>query len=336
MLITQGACGGIATLGSVERHIDVTHATELDGPLETVVTVFTPEPEQLLDPPVVIFGYPGGGYGRGYYAIEHPGFSGYNQAAHHVARGAIVVACDHLGVGDSSRPDLADLTFENIAAANHATVIEVMQALEIGDAVPGLGPVRGARMVGMGQSMGGGLLVVQQGNHATFDAIAVLGFSAIQVVLPTPPGHGGVDHVTAERGERVEELDLSVPTDVFRYGFHLDDVPAELVDADLDGYPVREQAPMWGSSGIPSCAVTMTSPGAVAPEAARIEVPVFIAAGERDVIPDLHAEPASYGASPDVTVYELAGSAHMHNFARTREVLWDRLDGWIRSVLPPS
>src|ERR1700674_2203326 len=106
-------------LEAIERRIDVSDATELGGPLETAVTVFAPEPGELLDPPVVLFGFPGAGYGRGYYAIEHPEFSGYNQAAHHVAHGAVVVACDHLGVGDSSQPDPVSLTFENMAAANH-------------------------------------------------------------------------------------------------------------------------------------------------------------------------------------------------------------------------
>jgi pimeloyl-ACP methyl ester carboxylesterase len=168
---------------------------------------------------------------------------------------------------------------------------------------------------------------------ATFDAVAVLGFSAIQTVLPMPPGQDSGEGVIVERGQRVEELDTSVTTDIFQYGFHLDDVPAGLVDADLDGYPIREQVPMWGSSGIPSCAVTMLAPGVIASEAARVVVPVFIAAGERDVVPDLHAEPAAYSASRDVTVYELSGSAHMHNFAGSRQVLWDRLDGWIQSVL---
>jgi pimeloyl-ACP methyl ester carboxylesterase len=318
------------------RDVDVTHATALDGPLETAVTIHAPEPNQLRDPPVVIFGFPGGGYGRGYYAIEHPGFTGYNQAAHHVANGAIVVACDHLGVGDSSQPDSGELTLERIAAANHATVADVMQALEIGDAVPGLKPVRGARTVGMGQSMGGCLLVVQQGNHATFDAIAVLGFSAIHTVLPTPPGHDGIEDVLVEHGTRGEQPEASVTSDVFHYAFHLDDVPAELVDRDLDGFPMRDPMPMWGSASAPPCVVTMLSPGVITTEAARVEVPVLVAAGERDVVPDPYSEPTAYRASRDVTVYVLTGSAHMHNFARTREVLWNRLDGWMESVLPSS
>ena len=321
----------------IDLRIDVSEASGLEEALETAVTVYAPEPGHLADPPIVLFGFPGGGYGRGYYAIEHPGFSGYNQAAYHVGRGSIFVACDHLGVGDSSQPDDPEsLTFENIAAANHATGIEVMARLRAGDLVRSLGPLESAHAVGMGQSMGGCFLIVQQGNHATFDAIAVLGFSAIQTVLPTPPGYDAVVGPQIERGERVEELDSTVSTDIFRYGFHLDDVPAELVDLDLDGYPVRPHMPMWGSATVPLCAVTMLSPGVVAAEAARVTVPVLVGVGERDVVPDPQAEPGAYPAAKSVMVYVQPRAAHMHNFAGTRRLLWDELDAWARAATAPS
>ena len=312
-------------------------ACGLGEKLETAVTVFAPEPGHIADPPIVLFGFPGGGYGRGYYAIEQAGHSNYNQAAYHVGRGAIVVACDHLGVGDSSQPsDPASLTFENIAAANHATVTEVMGRLRAGNLVRGLGPLEDAHAVGMGQSMGGCFLIVQQGNHATFEAIAVLGFSAIQTVLPTPPGHDEVTGPQIERGERIEELDSTVPTDIFRYGFHLDDVPSDIVDLDLDGYPARPHMPMWGSATVPLCAVTMLSPGVIAAEAARVTVPVLVGVGERDVVPDPQAEPGAYPASTDVTVYVQPRAAHMHNFAGTRRLLWDELDAWARKATSPA
>jgi pimeloyl-ACP methyl ester carboxylesterase len=321
----------------IDLRIDVSQASDLGGKLETAITVYAPEPGEIAEPLTVLFGFPGGGYGRRYYAIEHPGYSGYSQAAYHVGRGSIVVACDHIGVGDSSQPaDPASLTFENIAAANHATVTEVMGRIRAGDLVRGLAPLEGAHAVGMGQSMGGCFLIVQQGNHATFEAIAVLGFSAIQTVLPTPPGHDEVTGPQIERGERIEELDMTLSTDIFRYGFHLDDVPAELVDLDLDGYPARDHMPMWGSATVPLCAVTMLSPGVVAEEAARVAVPVLVGVGERDVVPDPQAEPGAYRASREVTVYVQPRAAHMHNFAGTRRLLWDEVDAWARKVTLPG
>ena len=72
--------------------------------------------------------------------------------------------------------------------------------------------------------------------------------------------------------------------------------------------------------------------GVVAPEASRVAVPVFIGAGERDVVPDPWAEPGAYRSSSDVTVVVVPRMAHMHNFAGTRARLWSRLHGWVESL----
>jgi hypothetical protein len=61
-------------------------------------------------------------------------------------------------------------------------------------------------------------------------------------------------------------------------------------------------------------------------------VPVLTAHGETDVCPDPRAEPAAYRASSDITTYVLPRSAHMHNLAGTRELLWNRLESWIDAV----
>ena len=73
---------------------------ELPGELRTTVTVYLPE--LLPEAATVLFAFPGGGFGRGYYDIR--ALPGYSQAEHHVAAGFVFVACDHLCVGDSSRP----------------------------------------------------------------------------------------------------------------------------------------------------------------------------------------------------------------------------------------
>jgi len=301
----------------IELEIDVTGRTGLPGKLHTAVSVFVPESARRLAPPLVVFAFPGGGYARGYFHIEWPGLAGYSQAEHHVRAGFIFVACDHLGVGQSSLPDPAALDFETVPAANRATVETVMERLESGTLIAGLESLRGATVIGMGQSMGGCFLVVQQAQQRCFDAIAVLGYSAIHTVLPVPPG--GAASSSAE---------------AFRYGFHRDDVPRVLVEADMGaGYPQREgPLPPWASRTVPGCATSMLEPGRIAREAAAIDVPVFIGVGERDVCPDPHAEPAAYRSARDVTLYVQPRAAHMHGFAGTRELLWDRLAVWALGV----
>jgi len=319
-----------------ELRIDVSDVVDLPGPLETAVTVHLPPPgTELCSPPVVAFGFPGGGYSRGYWDIDDPAFPGYSQAAHHVGRGWIFVACDHLGVGGSSLPDPAALTFESLAAANHATVGRVLDRLRDGSVDGRLDAVGEAPLlVGMGQSMGGGLLIVQQGRHATFDAVAILGFSALHTVIPAVDGDDSGLHDTARGVGSVTMADYvaAARPGLFRV-FHWDDVPDHFVDADLSDIPrVAGRNPAWGSVTAPNVCFTMTSEGCVGPEAAAISVPVFVGCGQRDVVPSPRTEPTGYPASPDITVFVVTRMAHMHNFASTRQQLWRRLHGWVTAL----
>src|SRR5262245_4012028 len=103
-----------------ELRIDVGTAVGLGEPLQTRATVVLPGPGTLGDPPGVCFGFPGGGYSRGYFTFDMPGASVGGEAGWHAARGWVFVACDHLCVGESDTPtDGARDTFEHIAAANH-------------------------------------------------------------------------------------------------------------------------------------------------------------------------------------------------------------------------
>jgi pimeloyl-ACP methyl ester carboxylesterase len=312
--------------------IDVSDVVDLRGPLNTAVTVHHPPAGRSLAwPPVVAFGFPGGGYSRRYWDIDEPGHIGYSQAEFHTARGWVFVACDHLGVGDSSVPDLDALTFENLAAANDATtrgVLDVLLAGDLDDRLPALGGR--PYLIGMGQSMGGGFLVIQQGLRATFDAVAILGYSAIHTVIPALDEEPTGLHDTERGTSSVTMADYvaSARPGLFRV-FHWDDVPADLVDADLAHIPrIPEAVPSWGSLTTPNVAFTMTSEGCVAKEAALIECPVFVGAGERDVVPDFHAEPSAYVASRDVTTFQVPRMAHMHNFAGSRELMWQRVHAW--------
>ncbi|WP_322751422.1 MULTISPECIES: hypothetical protein [unclassified Frankia] len=155
------------------------------GELSTATTVYLPD--HLHGPTTAPFGFPGGGFGRRYYDIR--AIPGYSQAEYHTAAGFVFVACDHLFVGDSARPDdpLA-LTYENLAAANHATVEEIVARLGAGTLASDIPPIDVTKVAGMSQSMGGCLLAVQQANHRTFDDVAFLGWSGIYTNFPAPDG----------------------------------------------------------------------------------------------------------------------------------------------------
>jgi pimeloyl-ACP methyl ester carboxylesterase len=124
----------------------------------------------------------------------------------------------------------------------------------------------------------------------------------------------------------------------FVYPFHWEDVPPDILQADIGGgYPLRRSpVPPFGSATIPPCAVTMMSRGAIAAEAAAVSVPVFVGVGERDVCPDPRTEPCAYANSSDITVHIVPRMAHMHNFSGTRELLWARLDHWAKGIAGSS
>src|SRR5437763_16476724 len=85
-----------------QLRVDVSQRLQAAVPVEIAATVFLPDPAVLLSPPIVIFGVPGGGYSRGYFDMHFPGHEGYSEAEYHTAQGFIFVACDPVGVGDST------------------------------------------------------------------------------------------------------------------------------------------------------------------------------------------------------------------------------------------
>jgi pimeloyl-ACP methyl ester carboxylesterase len=180
--------------------------------------------------------------------------------------------------------------------------------------------------------MGGCLLVVQQANHATFDAIAVLGYSAIHTHAP-----GTAPHLT----EQAKHLPPATPVTADPSPDYPEDIPpgygwggrprtregyAEFMrsagfwgnnwdDVELDvAFPASLQ---WRST-TPPIASSLLQPGIVSRYAARVTTPVLAAMGERDVVPDPHAEASAYCASNDVSVYVVPRMGHNHNLASTR------------------
>jgi pimeloyl-ACP methyl ester carboxylesterase len=337
----------------IELKIDVSASANIGIPAHTAVTVFVPD-EPLCERSVVCFAFPGAGYNRRYFALDLDNEQG-GEAAYHTARGWIFVACDHLGVGDSTVPEGNALSYENVARANLATVNAVMEKLHSGTLSPAITAIKSAVKLGIGQSMGGCFTVVLQGQHAPFDGIATLGYSAIHTVVPNAPGKPQPQWPWMVRGSNLDQPlivnqaamakaeqtvmgkeDLQAAEGEsehpFGWSFHYDDVAPELVTTDLNAKNPDGSVPYWRSTTTPPCAIQMVSPGTVAPEAAVISVPVMVVAGERDVVPEPMREPTAFQSANDVSVFVCPKMGHMHNFATTRQLLWSRLHHWGSAV----
>jgi pimeloyl-ACP methyl ester carboxylesterase len=333
---------------SVEFTVDVTAAAGIGRQAHTAVTVILPDAEWLGEQPVICFGLPGAGYSRQYYTFDMPGFSGGGEAGWHADRGWIFVACDGLGVGEATAPDTIDepvLTYEIIARANRETVAAVIGRLREGSVDQGFPPVRDPVVLGIGQSMGAGFTIALQGQHHVFDGVGILGFSAFHTQPPSRPGTPPLAFPWATRSADPRQplvvnaaaLEKAAPRTAaggehpLAWGFHYDDVPREIVAADLAGY-AGGPLEVWRSATTPACAALGAAPGVVATEAAAITVPVLVAMGERDVVPDPWLEPKAYRSATDISLFVCPRMAHMHNFAGTRETFWRRIHAWGETV----
>lgn len=265
---------------------------------------------------------PGGTYTRSYWDLAVPGRAGYSFAEDMAARGHVVAALDNLGTGASHRPpNGADVTVElwGRAAAEVARQLRERLRPDHGDDLV---------LVGVGHSMGGYAVIAQQAAGGDFDAVAILGTSnqpmagVYSTEAGAPPPEEQHRALVDQMVGSAHDGYLQPDRESLRALFHLADVPPDVLAAD--------DAP---ATQVPvGAAAAAVEPGAFHEAAGKITAPVLLAFGEVDVSPSPHTEVAAYSASDDVRLVVLEGSAHCHNAATTRQVLWDRLAGWIAEI----
>jgi len=195
--------------------------------------------------------------------------------------------------------------------------------------------------IGIGQSMGGALTVLQQGRYHDYDGVGVLGYSPLHTLPPTGPDVPDLVVPWVPRdvlpssgvftnAPTLDEVGWDAALAPLTWGFHYDDVDPAVVARDMDDYPARHgDLPPWGSATIPGAAVLWcVSPGSLLTESSAIRCPVLVAMGERDVVVDPLGEPRAYGSALSVDLFVCPRMAHMHNFAGTRELFWRRIETW--------
>jgi hypothetical protein len=315
-----------------ECTIDVTAAVGHGEPLQVTVSVVAPTAAQLPPRPFVVIAIPGGTYHRRYWDLHPPGRSGFSKAEYLADRGLVFVACDYLGGGDSSRPDDGDfIGLEVQADAAHGVFEYVRDSLAEGTLVDALPPVADPTIVGIGQSLGGFITMIQQGKYGDYPAIGIFGASPLLIANTRDQPNWAQLSATERRAWITDEnarqsggqelpMYHGAPREQYRGIFHVEDV----LD-DLFAYDEAEcHTLIPRNSGIDGM-----TPGFAQPFADRIASPLFLAFGEFDVSADPHAEPTGYPRSSDITVVVVPRMAHMHNFAETRVQLWERFLEWL-------
>lgn len=335
----------------IDRRFDVTEAAGLGEPAEIALTVHLPDINDYPQTPIVCFAKPGGGFSRKYYTCDlpGPGPGKGSQADWHAKRGWIFVSIDHIGVGESSQHDTTRLNFAVVTAASQAAELQLLQLLAEGKLEQDFPKVLNPVKIGLGQSMGACLTIVQQGRYRSYDGVGILGYSAIYTKIPTKPGQPklGMPYYSHDtkldgpvcplNGHELSQAELTIGVGDYgtamAWNFFWDDndpqVVAEFVRMNSETV-TAVSIPEWSSATIPLAAgMAASSPGSVAPEAAAITVPVLCAMGERDVVSDPKGEGRPYMSATSFDLYICPRMGHMHNFAGTRELFWRRIDTWV-------
>lgn len=297
-----------------------------EGALEIAVELFAPEQPR----PVVLVCLPGGAMTRRYYDLRPPDANddSFSFARQMAARGFISVLVDHLGIGESSRPaDSYALSAELVARANAAATTAVLGSIKNGSAIKGLQPIPEVKSAGIGHSMGAMLVVLQQALARQHQGVAVLGFSTRG--LPeylTPEARALARDPVAARREAPRLARAMFRDQYPKIGRTSD---GSQLYAGLHAEPAGIQAIKPAREALlPVPAYQSMFPGNVAPEAAQIDVPVFVGLGELDMAGPPAEAPKAFTRSPAVEFLLLPQTGHSHFIFAGRTQLFDALARW--------
>lgn len=302
--------------------------------LEVAASVWLPADRRATRALLVCL--PGGNMNRRYFDLRpDDGDASFSFAEQMSARGFAVAALDHLGLGDSSKPeDGWQLTPEVLTRANAAATAQIQTRLREGRLAEGVPAMPGLRSIGVGHSMGAMLTILQQHAARSHDAIVLLGFSTRGLPEYLPPALKATTDPLAPRPQLVElaRKMFGQPYPVIHGreggGNRGNGNNAELFGsrkADPKGVAALKAAT---DCVLPVPALMSMIPGNVAPEAATLAVPVFLGIGERDMVGPPHVVPSAFTASRDITLYLLAETGHSHFLFAARTALFDRIAAW--------
>jgi alpha-beta hydrolase superfamily lysophospholipase len=217
----------------IDLRFDV--AGEDGRPLTQAAWCFVPPAE--TDVAGLLVCLAGGTYDKHYWHLEVPGHDGYSFAEHLAARGWVVVAVDHLGVGESSDPPSGSLGLERLRDGDVEVAEQLRTAFADGTLAEGLPPLPHLPVIGVGHSMGACLTTMVQAASSVYDGVALLGYGVEINVRDL--AHGDLADRMAESEALFRQMTGAgderfhiVPRDLLRALFHSSDVPDAVVAAD--------------------------------------------------------------------------------------------------------
>jgi pimeloyl-ACP methyl ester carboxylesterase len=274
-------------------------------------------PQRPADARMLLLCIPGGSVNRHYFDLRDGEDDRFSFARAMTGRGHVVALIDPPGVGESSRPaDGFLLTVENEIDVLTRAIIALesltIDGVNLADLIP----------VGVGHSAGAMLTVARQARYQDCAALIMLGFGTKGL-----PDHLTDEHRLALAGtdggrSRIAEFARA------RFG-NVAYVPSR--ERQVDSPAGRAMAAVRDVMVAPIGLQAMT-PGNVAPEVASIDIPVFCAVGDRDMVGPPHELAGDYVACPDFTLLRLPDTGHSLFVSASTGRLFDRVSSWLADL----
>jgi pimeloyl-ACP methyl ester carboxylesterase len=304
---------------AIRLDIDVTRAAPALGEAAYIAAnILIPPGGQT--PLALLACIPGGGMNRRYFDLPTPPDCAEASFARAMAaRGYAVAWLDPLGIGESTIPrDPYLLDPDLMAATNGQAAASLLEGLRKGTLLKNCPAWPQLRSIGVGHSYGALLTIIQQSERPMHIALAVFGFHT----------NGLPDYVSPE--------DAMLDPAVVRANI----VAMTRARQPEPYYALRPSAskqPVSADVAMQPLLVTMTLmsrlPNMIAKDAASIDVPLFLAFGDKDLHKDVHSAPASYTACNDITFLVLPDTRHNHFVYPSRSFLFERFARWASGVL---
>jgi pimeloyl-ACP methyl ester carboxylesterase len=174
--------------------------------------------------------------------------------------------------------------------------------------------------IGLGHSMGGMLVTMQQAEYRPYQALALLGFSTRGLPEVLTPA----EQDAAKNAVRNDDYYIGMARQ--RFG------PAALAEMP----PRREGSAALKAAAAPLLTVAAMQsmlPGNVLAEAASVNVPIFLAVGDKDITGRPEAIAPRFSAASDVRLLVMENAGHHPFIASSAGALYAALTAWIANLV---
>jgi pimeloyl-ACP methyl ester carboxylesterase len=258
----------------------------------------------------------GGGANRGYFNLGDTTDRRFSFAERMTGAGFAVAAIDIPGVGGSDTPP----DFDRFSPRDAAAVLHAALAVLRHDTGLGL------PAIGVGHSMGGMLIILQQAHHGDFAGIALLGSNASGLDWALTDAERGYAHDEAAVARDLPALVAA------RFGSAFDPMQVK-PGAGAIFAGESQDATQWLRTArdrlFNAGAMQSMIPGSLASAAGALKCPLFLASGDKDIGAPPREAIAAFAQVSDAQLLVLPATGHNHFGFASIDLLCRHLSRWI-------